>query len=106
MIGNDTKTPSIYVCVSVVTDTAIVHTFTMKTMTENATFRKRSRGDFFENDIAAYSCGCLKTELFDNDESACAFALLCFLLAFGILGRAKYIISNCKQETTLLLSFE
>ena len=67
-----------------VTDTAIVHMYTMKTIIENATFRKRSpEWTFFENDTVAYSCGRLKTELFDNDEKALAFplAVLWFLLA-------------------------
>ena len=31
--------------------------------------------EFFENDTLAYLCGCLKMELFDNDESASAFPL-------------------------------
>ena len=40
-------------------DTTIVHRYTVKAMTENATFRKRSTEfmDIFENDTVACSCG-------------------------------------------------
>ena len=52
-----------------VADTASVYTYPMKTVTENATFWKRSpEWNLFENAIFVFPCGQGKTELFENDD--------------------------------------
>ena len=45
-----------------------VHSYPVKTVTENATFQNSlSREKIFENAVSLYLCGWMKTELFEND---------------------------------------
>ena len=47
-----------------------VHTYLVKTVTENATFQKRSSDfpEIFENAGFSFSCGRTKTEVFEYDD--------------------------------------
>ena len=55
---------------------ASVHSYPMKTIDENGTFRKRSPDwNFFENAVFACTCGQTKTELFENAEDTLSVSI-------------------------------